>query len=1111
LNTDNINILKPGYQLHWYRITSVLGQGGFGITYLAEDLNLQEKVAIKEYYPSLIAARTDGESVRPLSENHADDYQWGLDRFINEARTLTQFRNASIVRVRSVFEHNQTAYMVMDFVEGNTLASELKNKKTLPQERLLSLFLPLLDGLEVVHAVGFIHRDIKPDNIIVQDNCLILIDFGAARQAAGERSMSMTQIVSAGYAPFEQYQSNAELQGPWTDIYALGATLYRAVTGITPSTAIDRSKALLETSRDTYVSTSEICGTDYTTSLLNAIDHALTFRAEERPVTIAAWRAELLGSQGNQLHSETLTQSMPDSGPWDQDQCIQIQQQLDQVLTNPAFAAAEQLQRLLRYLVEETLAGRGERITQTSIAIDVLGRDAKFDAATDAAARVEIKRLRSRLIEYYYDAGQADRIRFDLPKGRYTPEITIIPEPDKTVVITAGNSIAARSYRLRGKARRQLARFLSVRGLAYTGILAVIAVLLLIGYQYTNVEGRVPFEIKTDKPATAAKSPADKIDHKSIAVLPFASESASNERASFLADGLHDDLLTQLSKINDMRVISRTSVMRYKETTESIPQIAKELNVAMVMEGSVLRSGDRIRIHVQLIDAKTDEHLWAESYDRTLTTADIFDIQRDIAIKAATSLQATISPEERQRLAIVPTNNLSAYEAYTHGRQKLLSRNSTDLAEATEYFQKAIDLDPGFALAYTGLADSYMIQADYSGVPLNIILPKAKTAIDRALELNNQLGEAYASRANYKFWVEDNTNGAEADMKRALELNPNYATAHHWYANYLMQTGKDGEALLEYEKASSLDPLSPAITASLGGLYQKLGKGDKAIALFQKTIELNPTSPIGYMSLAGIYQESGRYDEALRWQYKGHMVAPKNIRPIIEIGSTYETLGDYARAECWYLTALQLQPESSLINMILAYMQKFSGNAGEARHYLDSVIQRNPDSGLAKIFHIEEDLDNGRYDAARGKYAELDSAMFSEPSPTIDENNLEDAITVSFILRHTGELERADLLLEKARAVLTANENHDLLDVQLVRLYAVSGDVERALQLIAKAVTGGWRENWQFHLLHDPVMVSLQHEPAFLALVDRIKSDMAGQLSRIREMPGEAGYCTRPL
>lgn len=1109
MNTDNINILKPGYQLHWYRILSVLGQGGFGITYLAEDQNLREKVAIKEYYPSLIAARTDGESVQPLSENCADDYQWGLDRFINEARTLTQFRNASIVRVRSVFEHNQTAYMVMDFVEGNTLASELKDKKTLSQERLLSLFLPLLDGLEVVHAGGFIHRDIKPDNIIVQNNQLVLIDFGAARQAAGERSMSMTQIVSAGYAPFEQYQTNAELQGPWTDIYALGATLYRAVTGITPSTAIDRSKALLETSRDTYVSAGEICGADYTPSLLNAIDHALTFRAEERPVTIAAWRSELLGSQDKQPHSEAPTQSVPDSGPWDQNQCTQIQQQLEQVLTNPAFAAAGQLQRLLRYLVEETLAGRGERITQTSIAIDVLGRDAKFDAATDAAVRVEIKRLRSRLIEYYYDAGQTDRIRFDLPKGRYMPEITIIPESDKTVVITAGDSMATRSYRLRSEARRQMARLLSGRALAYTGVVAVIAVLLLIGYQYTNVKGKIPVETKTDKPATAAATTVETTNRKSIAVLPFASESASAEEASFLADGLHDDLLMQLSKINDMRVISRTSVMRYRETTESIPRIAKELNVAMVMEGSVQRSGDRIRIHVQLIDAKTDEHLWAESYDRTLTTADIFDIQRDIAIKAATSLQSTISPEERQRLAVVPTDNISAYEAYTRGRQKLLTRNSTDLAEATENFQKAVDLDPGFALAYVGLADSYMIQADYSGLPPNIILPKAKAAINKALELNSQLGEAYVSRANFKSWVEDDTSSAEADMKRALALNPNYATAHHWYANYLLRTGKDLEALQEYEKALSLDPLSPAITASLGGVYQKMGQRDKAMAQYQKTIELSPTSPIGYMSMAGIYEDSNNYAEALSWQYKGHRAAPKNINPIIYIGLTYETLGDYNHAECWYTKAAQLQPDTSWINIMLAYLKKYEGNTEESLNYVNRVIQLNPDSPYAKTFLIEEDLDKGRYAAARSKYAELESKIFAGLSPTIVRDNLADAINIAFILQHTGESQQADKLLGKVQEVLSSSsDDSKALNFQLVRFHVVHGDNNQALQVLGKAVTEGWRENWQFNLLHDPVMVSLRNEPAFQAVVNKIKSDMAGQMLRVREMPGEDAYCT---
>ena len=253
MGSKNINLLEPGFLLHWYRIDAMLGQGGFGITYLAEDQNLLEKVAIKEYYPSQFATRTEDGSVQELSEEQTDDYKWGLDRFISEARTLTQFRHNSIVRVRNVFEDNNTAYMVMDYEEGATLADKLKGKHTLSEQALLALILPLMEGLEVVHKAGFIHRDIKPANIVVKDNRAVLIDFGAARQAVGERS-TMTQITSAGYAPFEQYQSKGDRQGPWTDIYAVGATMYRAVTGITPSQALDRSNALLETSRDTYIS-----------------------------------------------------------------------------------------------------------------------------------------------------------------------------------------------------------------------------------------------------------------------------------------------------------------------------------------------------------------------------------------------------------------------------------------------------------------------------------------------------------------------------------------------------------------------------------------------------------------------------------------------------------------------------------------------------------------------------------------------------------------------------------------------------------------------------------------------------------------------------------------
>lgn len=288
------NSLKTDHALHWYRIDKVLGQGGFGITYLAHDPNLDQQVAIKEYLPMELAVRDGDNSVYPASSANGERYQWGLERFIAEARTLAKFKHPAIVRVLSVFEENNTAYMVMEYEQGESLQQVLDRRKTLSEEELIPILAPLLDGLELIHASGFIHRDIKPANIYIrQDQSPVLLDFGSARQALGEQTKSLTSIVSPGYAPFEQYYSKSDRQGPWTDIYSLAATMYRAISGVMPMDAIDRSEAILKAERDIFVSAGEIGEGRYTPEFMAALDHALNFNEKKRPQSVAEWRAEL--------------------------------------------------------------------------------------------------------------------------------------------------------------------------------------------------------------------------------------------------------------------------------------------------------------------------------------------------------------------------------------------------------------------------------------------------------------------------------------------------------------------------------------------------------------------------------------------------------------------------------------------------------------------------------------------------------------------------------------------------------------------------------------------------------------------------------------------------
>ncbi len=291
------NALLSGYELHWYRIDSILGRGGFGITYLATDTNLGQPVAIKEYLPSAFASRANDSTVQPTDSDNKEVYQWGLERFLSEARTLAQFRHANIVRVYSVFEQNNTAYMVMEYEVGVDLAHLLRNRGTFDEPRLLELFLPVLDGLSLVHDAGFIHRDIKPGNIYVRsDRTPILIDFGSARQALGSHTHTLTSLVTSGFAPFEQYNTQSGVQGPWTDIYAFGATFYRAMVGNAPVDAMARGSARLNDKRDPYDRVSVLAAGRYSDHVLLAVDHALMFREADRPQSARQWMRMLDGT-----------------------------------------------------------------------------------------------------------------------------------------------------------------------------------------------------------------------------------------------------------------------------------------------------------------------------------------------------------------------------------------------------------------------------------------------------------------------------------------------------------------------------------------------------------------------------------------------------------------------------------------------------------------------------------------------------------------------------------------------------------------------------------------------------------------------------------------------
>jgi TolB-like protein/Tfp pilus assembly protein PilF len=328
----------------------------------------------------------------------------------------------------------------------------------------------------------------------------------------------------------------------------------------------------------------------------------------------------------------------------------------------------------------------------------------------------------------------------------------------------------------------------------------------------------------------------------------------------YLADGMTEALIADLSKIRALKVISRTSVMQYTGVRKPLPTIARELNVDGIVEGSVVRSGDRVRVTAQLIQAATDAHLWAESYERDLQ--DILNLQSDLARQISREIKITVQPSEDRQLASLGRVNPKAHELYLRGRFFWNRRTRDDLEKAAEYFREAAALDPSYPLAYAGLADAYVELVGFGNIDPAEGIPKAKAAAVRAIQLNDSLAEAHTALA-YGIGTDWDWAGARKEFQRALELNPGYVTALYQYGFFLSIVGKEDEAIRSIERALDLDPLSPIVLYRAGRVYYQARRYDKAVEQFSRILELNANDPLGLYGLGLVYEARGRFDRAI--------------------------------------------------------------------------------------------------------------------------------------------------------------------------------------------------------------------------------------------------------
>jgi TolB-like protein/Tfp pilus assembly protein PilF len=349
------------------------------------------------------------------------------------------------------------------------------------------------------------------------------------------------------------------------------------------------------------------------------------------------------------------------------------------------------------------------------------------------------------------------------------------------------------------------------------------------------------------------------IPEKSIAVLPFDNLSGDPDNAYF-TEGVQDEILTRLAKVADLKVIARTSTQKFRSAPENLAEIAKQLGVRNILEGSVQKANDQVRVNVQLINALTYAHLWADTYDRRST--DIFAVESEIAKNVADALQAKLTGSEKSSIAKAPTADPEAYELYLKGRFFWNKRSGADLRKAIEYFDQAIAKDPNYALAYAGLADSYLLLPNYGSASTQESLPPARAALKKALELDDSLAEAHAS-SGLLATFECRLERAITDFERAIQLKPNYATAHHWLMFGRLALGHLDQAVEEGKRALKLDPLSPIINADFAWTYFCARRLDKAERQARKTLEIDPQFFLAHYYLGQVLQFKGQLSEAI--------------------------------------------------------------------------------------------------------------------------------------------------------------------------------------------------------------------------------------------------------
>jgi TolB-like protein/Tfp pilus assembly protein PilF len=615
-----------------------------------------------------------------------------------------------------------------------------------------------------------------------------------------------------------------------------------------------------------------------------------------------------------------------------------------------------------------------------------------------------------------------------------------------------------------------------------------------------RLDAAISAEQQTQRDTTAV--PEDRLpDRKSIAVIPFQNRSANEENAAFFSDGVHDELLTNLSKIEELKVISRTSVLSYRDTTKNMRQIGEELGVATILEGGVQRAGNTVRINIQLIDATTDEHLWAEVYDRQLTAENIFAIQSEIAHAIAKALEATLSPREHELLSAAPTASLAAYDSFLMASQLINNGNWQSLRDAQSYLKNAIELDPEFVQAHVLLAKTHFDLVNTGAVTLQEVSEPWQKSMQTALSLDPENATAIAVQALY-LWSHE-MGGVEEAFEKARQLEPHNAEIITAYAVYLSKTFQPDRAVALYEMAIELDPVSINVLLGLARNHMVREEFDQALEMFARIRRVDPTSVTGYGPVTEVFIRTGDVAQAQEWLSRAVAIDPEDSDISNFIAMLYMDLGDYDLARTWLRWIEQNQNLNPLNLSNWAMLNIYEGQLDTAVEYVHRAIKGQmqdrwgSDAAMVRTL-LTWALDGDQAADALRLVRQTHPELFNHP-PQVNAGNILQAIDTAQLLQNEGLDDDARTLLQAAIAAYEKPYAVTAMWLVPAKAYALAllGEKQAALKELRLQADKGWRIHWRWSTELNPNFTSLRDEPEFHAIIESLRNDMAQQYQHL--------------